>query len=580
MGRTLDARQKPSARPHNRPPVAIARWRFYSTGVTLFAFIAVLFWHVASLQVIPGEDKGFEFLQGQGEARTVRTETISAYRGVITDRHGEPLAVSTPVVSIWANPKILLGAPQQWPQLTKSLKISEKQLSAKLARYQSKEFVYLERHLPPQEAERVMALNVPGVYSQREFRRYYPAAEVTSHIVGFTDIDDRGQEGMELAYDQWLTGAAGAKEVVKDLKGRIVKEAELLHAARPGKDLTLSIDLRLQYLAYRELKAAVKKHRAKAGSIVVLDTATGEVLAMANQPAYNPNDRSQMDTSALRNRAIVDQFEPGSTMKPVTVMAALESGRYTPHTLIDTNPGYIQIGRKTLPDPINYGVIDVTRIITKSSQVGISKIALDIEPNAIRGMYFRLGLGQSTGSGFPGESVGVLPNHRRWRPIERANFAFGYGLSLTALQLAQAYSVIASRGEKRPISLVKLDAAPAAERVVSAKITAQAVAMLKTVVGPDGTAKRAGLEEYSVAGKTGTARKVGRNGYDDERHLALFAGLAPADKPRIVAVVTIDEPATDLYSGGTVAAPLFSRVAAGTLRLLQVPPKPTQDTPT
>ena len=551
----------------------IARWRFYGVGAALCALAVSVGWHVASLQVLPGKEKGYEFLQDQGQARTLRTESISAYRGVITDRNGEPLAVSTPVKTIWANPQLLKVAPERLPALAKALGLEAAQLQEKISRYRDKEFVYLKRHLPPHQADKVLALKAPGVYAQEEYRRFYPAAEVAAHIVGFTDIDDRGQEGMELAYNDWLTGTPGAKQVLKDLKGQVVKEVQLVRAAEAGRDLRLSIDLRLQYLAYRELKAAVREQNAKAGSVVVLDTQSGEILAMANQPAYNPNDRSRIQSAALRNRAITDQFEPGSTMKPITVMAALESGRYRPSTLIDTNPGYVRVGKKTLLDPVNYGVMDVTKVLTKSSQVGISKLALDLAPETIRDMYFRLGLGQDTGSGFPGESVGVLPNHRRWHPIVHANFAFGYGMSLTALQLAQAYSVIANEGIKRPISLLKVDARPEGESVVDSLHTRDLVAMLKTVVEKGGTATRAQVPDYPVAGKTGTVHKVSGNGYADESYRSLFAGMAPADQPRLVAVVVIDEPSRGKYFGGEVAAPVFAKVVGGALRLMQVPPQ-------
>lgn len=552
----------------------IARWRFYGVGVVLCAMTGVAAWHVASLQVLPGKDKGYEFLQVQGQARTLRTESISAYRGVITDRHGEPLAVSSPVQSIWANPQILNESPQSLSALAAALRVDREAIAAKLKRYRDKEFVYLKRHLPPQRAEQVLALKTPGVFAEREYRRFYPAGEVAAHVVGFTDIDDRGQEGMELAFDDWLTGTDGAKQVLKDLKGRVVKDVQLLRAAQSGKDLRLSIDLRLQYLAYRELKTAVKEHRAKSGSVVVLDTQTGEILAMANQPSYNPNDRSRIRAVALRNRAITDQFEPGSTMKPITVMAALETGRYLPHTPVDTSPGYVRVGKKTLLDPINYGVIDVTKILTKSSQVGLTKLALDMEPEAIRDMYFRLGLGQDTGSGFPGESVGVLPNHSRWQPIVQANFAFGYGMSATVLQLAQAYSVIANDGLKRPISLLKVDDRPTGESVVEPRYTRQLIDMLKTVTEKGGTATRASLANYEVAGKTGTVHKVSaQGGYEDDSYLALFAGIAPAEHPRIVTVVMINEPSAGKYFGGEVAAPVFAKVASGALRLMQVPPR-------
>ncbi len=553
--------------------VPVARWRFYCVGVALCVLAGSVAWHVASLQVLPGKEKGYEFLQDQGQARTLRTESISAYRGVITDRNGEPLAVSTPVQSIWANPQLLREAPHTLPALAKALDMDLAGLQEKLSRYRDKEFVYLKRHLPPHLGEKVLALNTPGVFAQQEYRRFYPAAEVTAHVVGFTDIDDQGQEGMELAYDEWLTGTAGAKQVLKDLKGHVVKEVQLLRAAQPGKDLRLSLDLRLQYLAYRELKAAVQEQGAKSGSVVVLDTQTGEILAMANQPAYNPNDRANIRSSALRNRAITDQFEPGSTVKPLTVMAALETGRYSPNTRIDTNPGYLRVGKKTLLDPVNYGVIDLTRVLTKSSQVGLSKLALKMDPLVIRDMFFRLGLGQDTGTGFPGESVGILPNHTRWQPIVQANFAFGYGLSLTPLQLAQAYSVIANDGIKRPVSLIKVNDRPVGEPVVSSTHTRRLVNMLKTVAEKGGTGTRAQLPDYPVAGKTGTVHKVSGHGYADDRYISLFAGMAPADKPRLVAVVMINEPSRGKYYGGEVAAPVFAKVVGGALRLLQVPPQ-------
>lgn len=365
--------------------------------------------------------------------------------------------------------------------------------------------MYLVRHLPPHEAAAILDLGIDGVYSQREYRRYYPAGEVTAHLVGMTDIDDRGQEGMELAYDAWLAGESGAKQVMKDLRGRTIKELGLIKAARSGQPMALSIDLRLQYLAYRELKQAVAKFGAKAGSVVVLNAKTGEVLAMVNQPSYNPNDRSNIPAASLRNRAITDVFEPGSTMKPLAVLAALESGKFKPYTVIDTTPGYIQVGRKTLLDPVNYGKLDVSRIIAKSSQVGMTKIALELEPDVVRNMYYRLGLGQGTGTGFPGEAVGILPEYEHWRPIQQATYAFGYGLNLTVLQLAQAYSVIANDGVKRPVSLLRVDEPPPGQRVVDARYTREVMKMLRKVVSDYGTGSRARVESYTVAGKTGTA---------------------------------------------------------------------------
>ncbi len=550
----------------------IARWRFVSVMAVLSVLVVCVVWHVAQLQVVPGEDKGFEFLQGQGDARTVRREEIPAYRGVITDKHGEPLAVSTPVITLWANPaEIGVNAPLA--AMARALSTTEVKLRAKLKKYANKEFIYLRRHLSPHQAEIILANNWPGLYGSRDYKRFYPAGEVTSHIVGFTDIDEVGQEGLELAFNDWLEGSPGAKRVIKDLKGRVIKDAGLIRAPQSGRDLRLSIDLRIQYLAHRELKRAVKEHRAQSGSIVLLDVKTGEVLAMANQPSYNPNNRSKLDPAAVRNRAVTDLFEPGSTMKPLTVMAALESGKYNPKSVIDTSPGYIRVNNKTLLDPINYGVIDLTKVITKSSQVGITKVALDLEFQTIRDIYQRLGLGSSTGVGFPGEGVGVLPNKSRWTDIERANFAFGYGVSLTGLQLAQAYSVIASHGVKKDLSLLRQDQLPQSSRVLAKKVAQQIIEMLKTVPQPGGTGKRAQIESFPVAGKTGTVHKVGRNGYADARYLSIFAGMAPADDPKVVAVVIIDEPSAGKYFGGEVAAPVFSKVVEGALRLMHVPPQ-------
>ncbi|MGS2717734.1 peptidoglycan D,D-transpeptidase FtsI family protein [Eionea flava] len=551
---------------------AIYRWRFYGVAFLLCVVLSLLLWHLVQLQVLPDSERGFKFLQGQGLARTLRTETIPAYRGVISDRYGEPLAMSTPVVSLWANPKQLKKQESEWNALADALDLDRKKLANKVQRFRHKEFMYLKRQLAPEAAERVLSLSIPGVYGQQEYQRFYPAGEVTAHLVGFTNIDDKGQEGVELAYDDWLTGSVGRKQVLKDLSGRIIKDVAQLDTATPGKDIRLSIDLRLQYLAYRELKASVKAHNAESGSMVMLDAETGEVLAMVNQPSFNPNDRRRLTPKALRNRVMTDQFEPGSTVKPLTIMAALETGRYNPSSTIDTHPGYYRVGKKTLLDPVNYGVMDLTKIITKSSQVGLTKVSLDLEATDIRDLYFRLGLGQTTGTGFPGESVGILPNHSKWQPIVQANFSFGYGLTLNALQLAQAYSVIADNGNKKPVSLLKIDQAPSIESVVDKKIANQMVDMLKTVVLPGGTAKRANLDSYVVAGKTGTIHKVGKSGYSDNRYTSLFAGFAPADDPKIVAVVVVNEPSRGQYYGGEVAAPVFATVVERGLQLLQVPP--------
>ena len=549
----------------------IVHWRFYVMLAALLLLLLALVWHLASIQVLPNKSRGYEFLQHQGLVRTLRSEHIPALRGVITDRHGEPLAVSTPVVSLWAHPKELSVAKDQWPVLVKHLGISLGDLKQKLHRFRSKEFMYLRRHLTPATAEEILSLDIAGVYAQREYKRFYPAGEVAAHLIGFTNIDDVGQEGIELAYDGWLAGEHGKKQVLKDLRGRIFKDVNLLASAKPGKNIALSIDLRLQYLAYRELKEAVKAHRAKSGSVVLLDADTGEVLAMVNQPSYNPNDRQGVKASALRNRAMTDQFEPGSTMKPLTVMAALETGRFNSATQIDTHPGYLRVGRKTLLDPINYGVMDVAKILQKSSQVGLTKISLDLQGDAIRDLFFRTGLGQDTGTGFPGEATGLLPSYTQWQPIVQANFSFGYGMSLTALQLAQAYSVIANAGTRKPVSLLKVESQPNATVVIQPAIANQVAIMLQRVVKTGGTGTRANTPSYQSAGKTGTIHKVGRSGYADDRYLSLFAGFAPADNPRLIAVVAINEPSRGQYFGGEVAAPVFSELVERGLRLLNVP---------
>ncbi len=550
----------------------IVRWRFYFVLLALLGLMISLVWHLASIQIMPNESRGYEFLQRQGLVRTLRLETIPALRGVITDRNGEPLAISTPVVSLWAQPQELRLSIERLAELSDKLSVKPATLKKKLSRFKNKEFMYLRRHMTPADAEDVLALGVSGVYAQQEYRRFYPAGEVAAHLVGFTNIDDKGQEGLELAFNKWLTGEAGKKQVLKDLRGRIFKDVSLISEASAGNDIALSIDMRLQYLAYRELKEAVKAHKAKSGSVVLLDAKTGEVLAMVNQPSFNPNDRSGLKVNALRNRAMTDQFEPGSTMKPLTVMAALETGRFTPTTEIDTNPGFLRVGKKTLLDPVNYGVMSVGKILQKSSQVGLTKISLDLDGDEIRDMFFRAGLGQGTGTGFPGEAVGVLPGYAKWQPIVQANFSFGYGISLTALQLAQAYSVIANRGEKTPVTLLKLNDSVESTTVVQPQIAKQVATMLERVIQKGGTGTRAEIPAYYAAGKTGTIHKVGRNGYADDRYLSLFAGFAPANDPRIIAVVAINEPRAGQYFGGEVAAPVFSALMEHGLRILQVTP--------
>ena len=421
-------------------------------------------------------------------------------------------------------------------------------------------------------ASAVLDLGVAGVYDRQEYRRYYPAGEVTSHVVGFTNIDEQGQEGIELAYDRWLSGEPGRKRVLKDNRGRVIKDLMLIRDAKPGKDLQLSIDLRLQYLAYRELKAVVDAHKARGGTLVMLDADSGEVLAMVNQGSFNPNDRSQLSSQHLRNKAITDLFEPGSTMKPLTVAAALESGGYQPDTKVDTSPGYRRFGRFTIRDARNYGQLALSDIIVKSSNVGVSKIANDLGGDALRAFYARLGLGQGTGIGFPGEAVGVLPARPSWQPVEEATLSYGYGLSVNALQLAQAYMVLANGGIRYPVSLVRQEQKPQGQRVLSEQVSLAVRNMLRDAVAK-GTGGRAQPALYAAGGKTGTVHLVGASGYEKDQYKAIFAGMAPMDDPRIVTVVAVDAPQAGEYYGGEVAAPVFARVMSDALRLLNVKPR-------
>lgn len=554
-------------------PLALSRWRLLLVAALLCALPAVALWHIAGLQVLPANSRGFQFLQGQGDARTLRVEPIPAYRGLITDRHGEPLAVSTPVVSVWANPQVLTTDARTLAPLAQRLKIPLATLKARIARRADKEFVYLARQLTPDEAAPALALKIDGVYTQQEYKRFYPAGEVAAQLVGFNNVDDSGQEGIERAYDDWLAGVPGGRRVLKNRKGQIVKELELVRSEKSGNDLALSIDLRLQYLAYRELKAAVAEFHAESGAMVVLDARTGEVLAMASQPSFNPNLRSAAERGAMRNRALIDIVEPGSLMKPLTMVAALESGKFTPHTPIDTNPGRIQVADKSFVDPHNYGLLDVTGIITKSSQVGLTKVSMQLAPEAIRDVFQRVGLGQNPGTGFPGESPGMLPDKRPWRAVERATYAFGYGMEATALQLARAYSVIANNGLRRPVTLLKVAPPVVGERVIDPAVASAVRTMMVTVTQPGGTGTRAAIPAYTVAGKTGTVHTVGAEGYQKHSYSSLFAGMVPAAEPRLVAVVIVNKPQGGKYFGGLVAAPVFRKVMAAALRTLKVPPE-------
>jgi len=535
-------------------------------GVLLFGLFGSMAARAAYLHVIDQE-----FLRKQGDARMLRMEPIAAHRGILRDRNGLPLAVSTPVVSLWLNPKEALNGKLDIAGLAQTLDLNAADLRARLKKNQQREFLYIKRHLAPEAAALVLAQEFPGLYGMTEYRRFYPEGEVTSHILGFTNLDDQGQEGLELELNEKLRGVPGAKRVLRDLKGAKVKDVALVRPARPGQDVYLSFDSRTQYLAYRELAQAVEQHGARAGTAVALDVETGEVLAMVNQPSFNPNNRTRLKLDELRNRAVTDMFEPGSTMKPFTVAAGLESGKYTPRSLFNTAPGTLQVYNKLIRDHENYGVIDLGTIITKSSNVGAAQIALSLPRETLPHLYSRLGFGKTSGSGFPGESAGILQPPDRWRPVEVATMSYGYGVTVTALQLARAYAVLASGGLERPVSFLKVDGPVKGERVLAENVTDKIIPMMESVVTSDGTALRAAVPGYRIAGKTGTAHKAMNGGYAADQYMSTFAGMAPASKPKVVLVVVIDSP-NGQYYGGLVSAPVFSRIMAETLRLMNVEP--------
>ncbi|MDJ0760248.1 MAG: penicillin-binding transpeptidase domain-containing protein [Woeseiaceae bacterium] len=540
--------------------VMLLMFVFAATGVALAG-------RAVHLQVLSKD-----FLNDQADSRHLRTEKISAHRGAITDRNGEPLAISTPVDSIWAEPKKLATAIDKVGPLAKLLGMDQEDLIVRIAAGANKEFIYLKRHLSPADAERVLSLELPGVNRLREYRRYYPSGEVAGHLVGFTNIDDEGQAGLEQAYDGWLAGEPGKKQVLKDRYGRSIENVASIRPAKHGKTLRTSIDLRVQYFAYRTLKSAIQRYTAESGSIVVLDVKTGEVLGMANQPGYNPNDRSQYLPERYRNRAVTDLFEPGSSIKPLIIASALESGEYRPSSVVNTAPGFVEVGPKRIEDKRNLGEISLTTILARSSNVGITKLAMTLPPEQMWTTLSRFGLGQLTGSAFPGETRGSLRPYEDWRPISQATMAYGYGLSVSALQLAQAYAAIGNGGIAHPVSLLALEEDTTESNVVRAA-TADAVRrMLEEVVRPAGTGIEAAVTGYRVAGKTGTAWKAEGGSYSKDEYISIFAGLAPATDPRLAVVVVIDEPRGELYYGGDVAAPVFSDVMAEALRLLAVAP--------
>ena len=513
------------------------------------------------------------FLQQKGDARYSRTLVLQAHRGKITDRNGELLAISSPVESVWASPPDVEIDAKQKVELTKLLGINAKEFDKKIANTE-REFVYLKRRISPTIAAKIMSLQIPGIFTEHEFKRFYPAGDVTAHVVGFTGIDDNGQEGFELAQNASLSGKAGERRVIKDRQGHIVEDLEAVKVPQDGHDLVLSIDRRIQYLAFRELAKAVDLYKAKAGAAIVLDAKTGEVLAMTNIPTYNPNNPVNIQ-GKTRNRTLTDIYEPGSTMKPMAVSAAMEFGGFKPTTKIDTGNGTLSIGPATIHDAHPHGVIPVAQVIQFSSNVGASKMALTLKKEELWSTFNQLGFGAPTHVGFPGEASGKLRPYKTWRPIEQATMSFGHGISVTLLQMARAYTVFANEGEMKPVSLLKLSEAPVGHQVFSAQVASDMKDMLELVIQPGGTAVKAAIPGYRVAGKTGTAHKLGPHGYEEDKYVGSFVGMVPASNPRLIMAVMIDEPTTGEYYGGTIAAPVFSTVMADTLRMLAIP----QDAP-
>ena len=550
-----------TAQPNNM--AKLPGWRATALFAFLLAILAGLMGRGVYLQGIHND-----FLQEKGKARYSRVIEVSAHRGMISDRHGEPLAVSTPVESVWASPQDVQANSHQVKKLAQILGVNIEELKSRLFDT-SRDFVYLKRLLPPDQVEKVVSLNLPGISLQREYRRYYPAGEETAQTLGFTGQDDIGQEGMELALQEQLAGKAGSQRVIRDNRGRIVEDAGSLHLPKPGSDIVLSLDSKLQHIAYRELESAVRQHRAKSGAVVVLDARSGEVLALANYPGYNPNNRNNTSSKEMRNRAIADLFEPGSTLKPFTVATAIETGKVNANTLINTEHGVWMVSNRKIHDAHPESMLTVARVIQESSNVGAAKIALMLKPETMWQGLADSGFGAQTGSNFPGEASGKLRDPKTWRPIEQATMAYGHGLSVNLLQLARAYTIFANDGELKPVSLLKLDAPGEGKRVFSHRTARELRKMLEMVVLPGGTAPLAQVSGYRVAGKTGTAHKL-EGGHYVNRYVASFVGFAPVSNPRLVVAVMIDEPGGDEYYGGQVAAPVFSKITGAALRELNV----------
>lgn len=564
----MSTEQSRGVTPRRPPPMAPMGKARYVVMMTLILIgLGLLAGRIVDLHVI---DRNF--LQVQGNARILRTDPIPAHRGMITDRHGEPLAVSTPVVTVWANPQDLPDDDVQLVLLAQALGQDLGELKDRIENYRDREFMYLRRRMTPETAQQILDLRVPGVHAREEYKRYYPAGEVVAQLIGVTNVDDQGQEGLELAYQSWLAGQPGKRRVIKDRRGRLVRDLEVVQEAQPGGDLTLSIDQRLQYIAYRELKVAVDENDADGGTVVMMDARTGEVLAMANQPSYNPNNRAGLDPAGLRNQAMVDVFEPGSVMKPLAMSALLETGRFPADTVVDTSPGWMRIDSYTIRDVSNNGQLTLAGILRKSSNIGMAKLTLQLDEPVVPDRYRQLGFGQAPGTGFPGEATGEVPSPQVWSSSQWAALSYGYGLSVSALQLASAYTAIANHGERMPPSLLRLNQPAQGEQIVRPDVADQVLGMMDEVVEPNTGARRAEVPGYTVAGKTGTVRKTGSGGYQENAYRGVFVGITPVSDPRIITVVMIDHPRGDAYYGGAIAAPVFSRIAGSALRILDVPP--------
>jgi cell division protein FtsI (penicillin-binding protein 3) len=557
--------------------IEFSSWRFYLLSLFFLLLVLGLIARMIQLTIIERH-----FLQTQGNARSLRMINETAFRGMITDRNGYPLAISTSVFSVWINPQEFNPQTPSIKTLAGLLELKPAAIQVLLQQYKKKgrEFAYLKRELSPDTAKEVKALRIPGLYLQQDYKRFYPEGEIAAHIIGFTNIDDKGQEGLELIYNDWLSGAAGKKLVIKDRLGRIIDDVQTVRRQKPGNDLVLSINRRIQYLAYRELMEGVKKNLAASGSVVVLDVKTGEVLAMVNQPSFNPNKISHDEQDNFRNRAVTDIFEPGSTIKSFSIASALDSGQYKPETIVDTAPGWMRVERHVVHDEHNNGLLNIMQILQLSSNVGMSKIILSLPSNQLWNLLHRIGFGEVTGIGFPGEQSGKLIKRATWRPFALATLSFGYGISVTTLQLAHAYATLANDGVKIPLSLVRIKEPPAGEQVLNQKVARQMLVLLQSVLAKGGTGEAARVPGYLVAGKTGTAWVAGTHGYDKHQYTSSFVGIAPASHPRLVVAVVMHDPQGKQYLGGYVSGPVFEKIMEGSLRILNIPPDDPAELPT